>query len=113
MTDKTTKPTADDVIKSIVKKETEKDDLASLIECREVLALGARIEHRGDELASDLELAALLLLKMGHTSFAQEVNETAATARRAAQNIYPPVHWKLARTVRHVAERSMGQPPTN
>jgi len=85
--------TPEGVLADILKQTENQADIDALIECRSALNLAERIKHRGIEQANDLDLAAVLLIKLGHIESAREVSKTATSYRATATSILPDV-WK-------------------
>lgn len=89
------KPTTEDVLADILRQEKNQADIDALIECRTALGLAERIQHRGTDLANDLDLAAVMLIKLGQLQAAKEVSDTATQARNTAQFALPAVWRKV------------------
>jgi hypothetical protein len=87
--------TPENVFADILKKTETQADIDALIECRSALNLADRIKHRGIEQANDLDLAAVLLIKLGQVESAKAVSQTATSFRANATAILPDVWNKL------------------
>jgi hypothetical protein len=93
------KPTTEDVLADILKLEQNQADIDALIECRTAHNLADRIKHRGIEQANDLDLAAVLLIKLGQLDSAREVSKTATSYRATATAILPDVWKKMNKAI--------------
>jgi hypothetical protein len=91
--------TPKDVLADILKQTENQADIDALIECRTALNLADRIKHRGIEQANDLDLAAVLLIKLGHIESAQAVSNTATSIRATASVVLPDVWQKMNKAI--------------
>jgi hypothetical protein len=99
MTNQQQPTTPEGVLADILKQTENQADLDSLIECRTALNIADRIKHRGIEQANDLDLAAVLLIKLGHIESAREVSKTATSYRATATSILPDVWQKMNKAI--------------
>lgn len=89
------KPTTEGVVADILKPEKNQADIDALIECRTAYGLAESILHRGLDIANDLDLVSVLLVKLGQLKAAKEVSDFAWAARNAAQFCFPAVCSKV------------------
>jgi hypothetical protein len=89
------KPTTEDVLADILKLEKNQADIDALIECRTAYGLAESILHRGLDIANDLDLVSVMLVKLGQLKAAKEVSDFAWAARNAAQFCFPAVCSKV------------------
>jgi len=88
-------PTTEDVLADILKLEKNQADIDALIECRTAYGLAESILHRGLDIANDLDLVSVMLVKLGQLKAAKEVSDIAWAARNAAQFCFPAVCSKV------------------
>ncbi len=99
MTNQQQPTTPKDVLADILQQTQNHADIDALIECRTALNLADRIKHRGIEQANDLDLAGVLLIKLGHIESAREVSKTATSYRANATAILPDVWKKMNKAI--------------
>jgi hypothetical protein len=87
--------TPEGVLADILKQTENQADIDALIECRSALNLADRIKHRGIEQANDLDLAAVMLIKLGQLEAAQAVSKTATSVRATSSVVLPDVWNKM------------------
>lgn len=99
------KPTTEDVLADILKLEQNQADIDALIECRTAYSLSERILHQGIDTANDLDLLAVMLVKLGQLESAKEVSAIATQARNTAQFTLPGVCRKVSDAINKKAAR--------
>lgn len=107
------KPTTEDVLADILKLEQNQADIDALIECRTAYGLTERILHQGLDIANDLDLVAVMLVKLGQLDSAKEVSAIATQARNTAQFALPGVCRKVGDAINKKAARLHPDLPTS